>query len=104
MPWRILQYEEGQQTVDFTLFDAAYAGVSGAVHILLENGASVNATDEHGWTALMYAAYAGHETTAALLLEAGADATSEVGGASAAWWAMEKEHEGVVRLMLEQPR
>ena len=101
MPWRILQYREGQQNLDFTLFDAAYAGLDGAVRILLQQGTQVNLTDEHGWTALMFAAYAGHETTVALLLAAGADATPEVGGASAAWWAMEKEHEGVVRLMLE---
>ena len=74
MPWRILQYTDGQESVDFTLFDAAYAGLDEAARWLIEQGVEVNDTDVHGWTPLMYAAYAGHESTVQLLLNRGADA------------------------------
>jgi len=55
------------------LRDAAVAGDVGAVRTLLSSPRqiAVDTTDELGWTALMYAADAGHDGVVGLLLDAG---------------------------------
>ncbi|MAB55825.1 MAG: hypothetical protein CMN93_08115, partial [Synechococcus sp. CPC35] len=53
---------------------AAYRGNAVAVEALIELGATVDLADEHGLTALHWAAYAGHTIICARLLIAGADA------------------------------
>lgn len=57
------------------LWNWALSGQAEAIETLLaENHAvDVDARDESGWTALMFASRAGHASVAALLLEAGAD-------------------------------
>jgi ankyrin repeat protein len=47
------------------------------VEAMLRHGADVNATDEHGWTALMSAVYANRQATVHLLLEHGADVNAQ---------------------------
>lgn len=58
---------------DTTLVQAADAGDSGAVEVLIATGASVNDATRHGMTALMSAAANGHLALVSLLLRCGAD-------------------------------
>jgi ankyrin repeat protein len=53
-----------------SLFDAAKKGDTNAVQALLEKGADINAKDEEGKTALMYAVEGGHSETVRLLKRA----------------------------------
>ena len=55
-------------------FTALMISISEEVaHILLENGANVNSTNDYGWTALMYAAKEGNANLTRLLIKHGAD-------------------------------
>lgn len=56
------------------LIASVRAGDLGAVKAWLEGGGDVHARDEHGWSALAWAAGAGQAAVVALLLERGADA------------------------------
>jgi ankyrin repeat protein len=55
------------------LFKAIEENNIGTVKLLLEWGADINAIDQRGETALMYAAMAGHTEIATTLIELGAD-------------------------------
>jgi hypothetical protein len=57
------------------LIDAINRRDVARVHSLVESGLDVNATDERGWTPLMWAARAGASEIVRLLLDAGADPT-----------------------------
>ena len=48
-----------------------------AVELLLDEGASVSARDQEGWTAAHRAAWKGHERVLKLLSERGADMEAE---------------------------
>ena len=50
---------------------AAYQGEEESLCLLLKGGADINAKDKDGETALSYATYSGHESTAQLLLKWG---------------------------------
>ncbi len=52
---------------------AARAGEAEKVQEELSRGTSVDETSAYGWTALMFAAWKGHEDVIAILLDAGAD-------------------------------
>jgi hypothetical protein len=52
---------------------AARAGEVDELHKALSRGASVDETSAYGWTALMFAAWKGHEDVIEILLDAGAD-------------------------------
>jgi ankyrin repeat protein len=52
---------------------AARAGEVEGLHKALSRGASVDETSAYGWTALMFAAWKGHEDVIEILLDAGAD-------------------------------
>ena len=65
---------------EIRLREAAGAGDADAVAALLRGGAAVDAVNEDGDTALMWAAYNGQAECARLLLEAGADATLRATG------------------------
>jgi cytohesin len=66
------------------------------VQELLDDGADVNAKDEHGWTALHYAAFSGHREIIELLLAKGANVT----GMTALHYAASGGHEEIVELLL----
>ena len=88
--------------VNSDLSDAARKGDTATVQTLLNNGADVNATDEHGGTALMYAAVNGHTATVQALIDAGADVNKLHNfGKSALILAQEKGHTAVVGLLIQ---
>lgn len=58
---------------NLSLFEAAAAGVTGAVRSRLEGGADMEDRSDDGYTALHFAAYFGRLEVARLLLERGAD-------------------------------
>jgi ankyrin repeat protein len=82
---------------------AASTGKHIAVQLLLERGADVNATDNFGWTSLMYAAEIGTETTVNLMLQY--EAVTEVKtvsmGRTALSLAARHGHEAIASLLLE---
>jgi ankyrin repeat protein len=65
---------ENQQasTLGSTLIDAAKKGQVKNVRRLLDQGASVNYQNEHGWTSLLAAIYQNHWEAVRLLLDKGA--------------------------------
>jgi ankyrin repeat protein len=58
---------------DQWLLEVSQAGYKGIVQHLLNAGADLEAKNDNGWTALIRAAYGGHEAIVRLLLEKGAD-------------------------------
>jgi len=54
---------------EFELVKAAREGDLATVKRLLDLGTTVEAKDEKGWTAILSAAYEGHEDVVALLIE-----------------------------------
>jgi len=56
---------------------AAESGNIDEVRTLLDAGAELNATDDEGFTALMYASWIGHSEVAKLLIEAGVDVNAQ---------------------------
>ena len=64
-------------SLDRSLIDAAEAGRLEEVEELLEEGASVEATDAAGRTALVAAAYGNHLAVAEALIDAGADVDTQ---------------------------
>ena len=96
---RILIYDEGEETPNITLFEAAYGGLDKVVKMLLEKGEDPNIRDENGWSPLIYAAYAGHFFTVKALLDSGADRCEEKNCCEAIFWAHEKGHSGIEALL-----
>ena len=96
---RQLKYNEEVAEIPFTLFDASYAGLAGAMRRLLKDGADPDQTDAFGWTPLMYATYGGHSGAVAVLLAEGADTDVEVAGMTPLAWAQEKGHDAVAEVL-----
>ena len=67
------------------LLQAAAANCGDVVLLLLDRGASVNATDGDGWTALMKSAEAGHPEMVRLLMDHGADMNVADANGRTAW-------------------
>jgi len=88
-----------------TLMRAADDGNEAVVHLLLEKGAAVDASEEDGETALIFAASNGKEGALRLLLEKGAtvDASNRF-GQTALMAAADDGNEGAVCLLLEKGR
>ena len=83
---------------------AAGNGHLGATEALLAAGASIEAADEAGRTALIWAAYTGKLETLELLLSKGAKADAhDLWGATAVTTAAEKGHDVVVERLQTGP-
>ncbi len=95
---------------------AARTGDGDEVQRLLDEGNNVNELSRYGWTALMFAAWKGHQDAAKKLLDAGADPNvrsefihfsfMSTGGNYAASTALQEairgEHFAIVDLLLER--
>ena len=73
--------------LDAELFGAIAKGETARVRELLGKGANPNATDAHGQTPAMVAAWEGKSEIFALLEKAGADLNARIGSASVLWKA-----------------
>ena len=84
------------------LMQAAANGRAGSVRALLKGGATVDAVDKKGATALILAAkFSPGAETARLLVEAGADTTRRHGrnGKTALEWAEHTDHDVTAALL-----
>ncbi len=82
---------------------AARRGRIGAIQMLLEAGARVDAQNSAGRTALMLACIDGYKDGVVLLLAAGADTDKvDIAGKTALDWAATKGHEDIVTLLSER--
>lgn len=87
--------------VNYDLIEAAYGGQPARVSALLAKGADVNARDEYGYTALMWAAQGGYVLTLKTLLAKGADVNAkEKNGRTALLIATIKGQKKVVEALL----
>ncbi len=81
---------------------ASRAGDITRVETLLNNGAAVDAVDEFGRTALMFASSGGYDHIVKLLLDHGADANAQDRfDNTALMWACHGCHAPIVRLLLK---
>ena len=92
-----------------TLMSASLEGHLEVTKLLIEEGVDVNAQDNEGWTALMYASGAGlkdrkdvNPEVVPLLIKAGADVNAQDNkGYTALKWASREGHTDIVKLLKE---
>lgn len=84
------------------LFSAAKNNDLSAVRLLIAEGAPIDFQDQHGWTALMQAAWRGHTNVVRILLEnkASVDVQNNDGW-TALIWAADQPHAPIVDVLLE---
>ena len=82
-------------------FDAAFNGKSAIVGKALKEGINPNLKDPNGRTALMLAAFNGHQQVAKLLIEAGAQDSADNNGRTALMFASTGPYPGTVKLLLQ---
>lgn len=68
--------------------------------LLIEEGANLDTRDDKGGTALVYASIHGHDETARILIDAGADVNVRMGRTTALGFALEHGHSELVKLLL----
>lgn len=90
------------QELNDQLFEAVRRGDAAAVTALLDKGANVNTKYRYGMTLLFKAAERGHVEVTRVLLARGIDVTVKDSfyGATALSWALQNEHNDVVKLIL----
>jgi ankyrin repeat protein len=85
------------------LHDAAAIGNLAGVRQFLEQGADVNAKDELGRTALIWASYNEHTDTVKLLIEKGADINArDSDGQTALIWAVTNSKTALAKFLIEK--
>ena len=95
------RYLEGENS-DWKLMGAAQNNFPGEVKRLIDQGADVNATDEDGNTALMYASAEGHTVIVSMLIEAGADVNAkDIDGLTALMLASGEGHTETVSTLIK---
>ena len=96
--------QDAKQKLNDQLWEASRTGNLAVVTSLLDQGADVNAKFRYGTTALFKASERGHTEIVKLLLARGADPTVKdtFYGATAMTWALQNNHFGVVRALLEK--
>jgi ankyrin repeat protein len=84
------------------LIKAVKEGNLADVEALLDKGASVDAKEGQGWTALMWASFSNHVGVTQVLLDAGAEVDAhDANGKTALHWAAERGHEGIIRALIK---
>lgn len=93
-----------KQELNDQLWEAARKGDAAAVTALLDKGADVNAKFRYGTTALFKAAERGNTEVVKVLLARGADVEVKdtFYGATAMTWALQNDHDEIVRAILEK--
>ncbi len=89
-------------TINEDLLDAVGKNKKKIVLSLLNNGANLNFTDEHCYTALIVAAQDGYTEIVKILLEKGADPNSNKYGESVLIIAAQNNHPKIVKILLEK--
>ena len=95
--------EEKEGVKPETFFQSVESGDFAEVKRLIEAGADVNAQENDGSTALMWASLEGHAGITRLLIEAGADVNAQDNyGYIALIYTSRKGHTEVVKLLIEE--
>jgi ankyrin repeat protein len=96
--------QDPKQQLNDQLWEAARKGDAAAVAALIDKGADVNAKFRYGTTALFKAAERGNTDVVKVLLARGADVTVKDSfyGTSAMTWALDHDHDEIVRVILEK--
>lgn len=82
---------------------AARKGEVRSIQRLLENGASINGRDQHGWTALHRASFKGKQDAVRVLIEKGVDINGrDEDGYTALHCAVESGHVEVIELLMKK--
>ncbi|KAL2116719.1 hypothetical protein VTJ04DRAFT_8887 [Mycothermus thermophilus] len=98
--------EEKRDILQKAFIMAASNGSVESINKILNGSArkyvDINAPDEEGTTALIYASCFGHESVVQALIEAGADVDKQDRNQwSALMWAMTNRHKGIAKLLLD---
>jgi ankyrin repeat protein len=96
----VLCFATDNSKINEDLRRAAQSGNTAEVRSLLDAGIEVNATDNVGYTALMWASGMGHPEVAKLLIETGADINAQNNnGRTALMHASQAGHTEIVELL-----
>ena len=100
---RLVLSEQDVNSLNMTVWEAAFGGLRGVVSRLAASGAVADKSDEAGWTPLVYAAYAGHTEIVEDLLEIDSSGQPKTKKLALEWAAREGKVE-VVKLLLPHLR
>jgi ankyrin repeat protein len=95
--------EEAQKKLNDELISAAKNSNINEIERLIKKGATIEAKDKDGWTALMLAAVNGHTDTCTMLIKNGADVNAKSNyGTTALMYAVANGHTETCALLLEK--
>ena len=94
--------EEREGVNQEVFFKSVKGGAFAEVKRLIEEGTDVNAQDNEGWTALMWALEYGHTEVVKLLIEEGADVNAkDKKGFTALMYSSREGNTEIVKLLIE---
>ena len=99
--FRVVQAEECWHKSLTPLMAASHSGMTEAQVVLLDSGATIDATDTSGYTALMFACNAGKTDCARILIERNADIhRGDKDSSTPIMFAAQHGHNEIIRLLL----
>ena len=97
----VLMASETSDFMEFNLRRFSYIGDIAKVKRALSEGARIDAKDDEGMSALLWAAYKDHEAIVQWLIEQGADTTlKSQSGRTILSYAIQNKNESLVRYLL----